>query len=498
MNILSSHPPKQNAFLIASIAFLLAILLDALFFNALPGISVPIFCGVFLAVLAFMDARSHRRFGKRAGVLTAIIFVLSLTFALRADPFLLFLNGCVMLYAFLHLLETLYGFTLKTQSLVEYFLFPLTDIFLPTLQSLDLFPSILRSSPKKKIGRILLGTALALPILLVFLGLFASADPLFSKWLVSVMNQLQLLTVFDHVFNVGCMTILFAAVFGPAFWKQAQIQAPNVEESAPSLTIGIETLVVFGLTNLVFFLFLISQAVSAFFHETYLMELGTTYAEYARQGFLQLLVASALVIGMIILARLVAFTRMELLGRLFQGALLVQTGIILASAWMRLSAYELAYGFTQPRLYGHAVMIAVAGVLILLFVNLLWRTRSTTLFEHALLIGLAVLFGLNVLNPDLLIANQNISRDLWGKTVSGVPIDTEFLVGLSDDAAPAVIPYIASMTRKPPTTNDYGDLIDENVFPNILERSTSTSWRSWNFSRARAQALREKFSTQDL
>ncbi len=497
MNILSSHTPKQNAFLIASIAFLLAVLVDALFYRALPGISVPLFCTVFLGVLAFMDARSHRRFGKRAGVLTAIIFVLSLTFALRADPFLLFLNGCVMLYAFLHLLETLYGFTLKTQSLVEYFLFPLTDIFLATVQSLDLFPSILRSSPKK-IGRILLGVILALPVLLIFLGLFASADPVFSKWLVSIINQLRLSTIFTHVLIVGCMTVLFAAMFGPAFWKQAQIQAPKGEESAPSLTIGVETLVVFGLTNLVFFLFLMSQVVSAFFYETYLMELGTTYAEYARQGFLQLLVASALVIGMIVLARLVAFTRMELLGRLFQGALLVQTGIILASAWMRLSAYELAYGFTQPRLYGHAVMIAVAGVLVLLFVNLLRRTRSTTLFEHTLLIGLAVLFGLNVVNPDLLIANQNISRDLWGKTVSGVPIDTEFLVGLSDDAAPAVIPYIASMTRKPPTINDYGDLIDDNVFPNILERSTPTSWRSWNFSRARAQALREKFSTQNL
>ncbi len=498
MNILSSHTPKQNAFLIASVAFLLAILLDALFYRALPGISVPIFCAVFLGALAFMDARSHRRFGKRAGVLSMIMFVLSLTFALRADPFLLFLNGCVMLYAFLHLLETLYGFTLKTQSLVEYFLFPLTDIFLPTMQSLDLFPSILRSSPKKKIGRILLGIALALPVLLVFLGLFASADPLFSKWLVSVMNQLQLSTVFTHVFIVGCMTVLFAAVFGPAFWKQIQTNAPKTQASAPSLTIGIETLVVFGLTNLVFFLFLMSQVVSAFFHETYLMELGTTYAEYARQGFLQLLVASALVIGMIVLARLVAFTRMELLGRLFQGTLLVQTGIILASAWMRLSSYEIAYGFTQPRLYGHAVMIAVAGILLLLFVNLLWRTRSTTLFEHALLIGLTVLFGLNIVNPDLLIANQNISRDLQGTTELGVPIDTDYLLNLSDDAAPVVIPYLSGMTQKLPAINEYDDLIDSKMFPNILNRSTPTSWRSWNLSRARAQTLREQFEAQNL
>src|SRR5260370_33685068 len=83
---------------------------------------------------------------------------------------------------------------------------------------------------------------------------------------------------------------------------------------------------------------------------------GTTYADYARSGFFQLLwVAGITAIVLIVFSRITSLTQPStkraflVLGQVGIGLTL----LIVFVAFGRLSLYEEAYGFTMLRLYSH-------------------------------------------------------------------------------------------------------------------------------------------------
>ena len=87
---------------------------------------------------------------------------------------------------------------------------------------------------------------------------------------------------------------------------------------------------------------------------------GLTYAEYAREGFAQLMVVAALTLGVIALAR-----RDDRALRLLLGLLCALTLVVLASALKRLGLYEEAFGFTRLRLLAHGGILWLGGLFVL-------------------------------------------------------------------------------------------------------------------------------------
>jgi len=92
---------------------------------------------------------------------------------------------------------------------------------------------------------------------------------------------------------------------------------------------------------------------------------GFTYAEYARRGFFELITVAAisllLLLGVekyVVKKEATHFGEFKILGT----ALVIQVGLIMASALRRLSLYEQAYGFTVLRLYSHVFIIFLAVV----------------------------------------------------------------------------------------------------------------------------------------
>lgn len=517
MNLLHFHPKKHAPLIILGAAAILAILFDLLFFRHIPGISVPIFCATLLLILLWLDTTSHRRLNIRAGILAVLLLTFSTFFAFRANTLLLFLDACAILYLFTHLLATLYGTSPAGKGLLEYLLFPLTHILLPAILSIEIFSQLAQKSPKEA-TRIVLGLIIALPITLVFLSLFASADPLFASSISSLLGDLRIPTLVTHGILIGIITIGLTLLFAPAFWNT---QEPSPTPTAETgLDFDLEALIVFGITNLVFLGFIVVQATSIFGGETHLTELGLTYAEYARQGFFQLLFATLLVVGLMTLARAVTFRRFQEAGRFLQGALVLQTFLILASSWARLSAYESAYGFTELRVWSHAALLAIGITLLFLLVSLFVRMRHSVVFEGMITIGLATLIGLNIFNPDLFIATQNIART---EKETSIPYDIPYLLSLSDDAAPAIGPFIEELVRT--DSASLGGILEGNkirfdYIPNSqvtndvssndlhayvtkgayvvdwLNRKTPESWPSWNLARDRAEHIRNAIKSE--
>jgi Domain of unknown function (DUF4153) len=225
--------------------------------------------------------------------------------------------------------------------------------------------------------------------------------------------------------------------------------------------------------NVLFLAFVLVQLAVLFGgRDRVLRTAGLTYAEYARQGFWQLLAVAALTLGVIGAAALVADTPRRahrLLLRALCGALCALTVVVLASTVQRLLLYEDAFGLTRLRLFVTAFALWLGGLFALLVLAGIVAAVRRRLAPVVVAGTALALLGFSLASPDRLIAERNVER--WRETGR---VDERYLMRLSADAVPALVELPA----------DLGVLAD-------LEAALADEepWSSFNFSRRRARGL---------
>ncbi|GAB3720258.1 DUF4153 domain-containing protein [Nocardiopsis oceani] len=279
-------------------------------------------------------------------------------------------------------------------------------------------------------------------LLVVFGGLFAYADPVFSSHVENLFTSFSFdVSALHPVGAVLVMLFTGAAVLAARRHpnpKPVTASAPKPEWIAqqwPTWTWSFPL----GALAVLFAAFLVVQATAMFGGEDHVQRVaGMTYAEYARQGFFQLVVVSLLVLGVVALVvRLVPDrpSGTRLLRNAVLGVLCVLTLVILASAMMRLQLYIDVFGLTRMRATAEAwiawsalvfgLVIAV-GVLNTLGRPARWLPRVTVA------VGAAALAVFAYSNPDLRVAESHHELDL-------ADIDTRYLQGMSADAVPGLL-----------------------------------------------------------
>lgn len=207
-------------------------------------------------------------------------------------------------------------------------------------------------------------------------------------------------------------------------------------------------------------------------HDRVLETAGLTYAEYAREGFWELIAAASLTLAVVGGAALVAETTRRahrLLLRGLLGVLCALTVVVLASAVHRLVLYEDAYGLTRLRLFAVAFALWLGGLFALLVAAGLLRPLRRRLADAAVAGTALALLVFSFANPDRLIAERNV--DHWRDTGR---VDTLYLSQLSADAAPA-------LAELPAVFRVLDDLRERLAEPDPLS--------SFNVSRQRARDI---------
>jgi hypothetical protein len=177
---------------------------------------------------------------------------------------------------------------------------------------------------------------------------------------------------------------------------------------------------------------------------------GLTYAEYARTGYVQLMAVSAITLAVLLTVR--AATGDSSRAGAGGGATFVApslaavalTLVIVGVALHRLGLYEHAYGFTMLRVMARAFALWLGAAFVILAASLAgvgpgrrWLTSA------AVAAGLVALLGLNLVNPEAVVARHNVHR--------AVRFDAGYLSTLSDDAVPALV---AALPRLDPTRRE--------------------------------------------
>lgn len=349
---------------------------------------------------------------------------------------------------------------LKTPFIPFRFIVP----FLETLRSLCSFENLFVVSGRKR--EVIRGTIMALIALFVFTWLLSSADVMFNKLFSSIFTFHFPDDFPGRIIFGSIVTAFFMGAFGFIFRTAHPTVSPNTTTQTPTLGI-LETTILFGSINVLFAVFVILQISYLFGGADHLVSSGLTYAQYAREGFAQLIWVA---IGSFLLITFAEHNIVRHEGahvrrfRLLSGTLVILVLAILVSAFTRLSLYEDAYGFTDTRFYSHALMIWLSGMLVILSLHI-WKsgTRAQFMFR-AFVLSVAFLALLNLVNPDVFIAKQNLAR--YAQTGN---IDARYLGILSIDALPYTI-----MLLNDPRTDIQNDFIEGLR----ISRRSDHSWQS--------------------
>jgi hypothetical protein len=282
------------------------------------------------------------------------------------------------------------------------------------------------------VGPVLRAVVVAAVLLLVFGALFAGADAAFADLLSGLVPDASVSGGPWHIvlFAIGVVGALAAAhtAAAPVQWDRVEVPPGRargrVEWALPLIVLA----VLFAVFNAV------QLAVLFGGYDAVLEKTGQTYAEYARQGFWQLLLVTLLTLLVIVFALRWAphdGSRDRTLVRAVLGTLCVLALVVVASAVRRMDMYVGEYGLTRLRISVVTVELWLGLVIVLIMAAGVWGARWLPRAVLASAAAGVLAFGL--MSPDGMIAERNVQR--YEKTGT---FDLDYARGLSADAVPAL------------------------------------------------------------
>ena len=426
----------------------LGMLVDFFFYGKPLGIGLLLFVSIGVIGLWRIGRFEAVQVQKRNLWLLVPLFFFAAMGFVRDNSFLTFMNVVAVLCLLAYLVFFYGNGRVSGLGIIDTFLLPMrvgghsAALAAPVVkESLD--SEMVRNGRRNSMP-ILRGLLISLPILFLFTGLLASADQIFSEYVQDVLALQFLNDIFSWLWRgILILMVAWMIIGGLTFaihrrtdtddqgkFEQIAVKIPRV------FSLGFtETTIVLLLVNLLFLSFGLIQFTYLFGGRDNIHIEGFTYAEYARQGFAELVIVAIMAVGLVWglnwITRRTSKTQIKLFNLL--GTMLVFfVLVLLASAWKRMALYESTYGYTELRLIVYVFMEWLTFLLVW-FLFTLWK-RPDRFALGVMMAAMGFLMTLNVLNPDAFIAEQNLSR----YQTSG-EVDMAYLTTLSDDAVPQLI-----------------------------------------------------------
>ncbi|MGW8268179.1 MAG: DUF4153 domain-containing protein, partial [Longimicrobiales bacterium] len=328
------------------------------------------------------------------------------------------------------------------------------------------------------------GVLLATVPLGIFGALFLSADPVFAQ-ILGEFVRIDLASFASHSIVIAILSWL-ACGYLAGFSSGTRLdglralgwEAPKLEASEVAIALGLVDLLFLGFV-FVQFRYLFGGA------EMVEVTPGLTYAAYAREGFFQLVVATALGLPWLLAADSLLGEKEESARWVFRalaGAQLVLLLAIVISALQRMRAYLDAYGLTEDRFVATAVLLWLA-VLVVWFGATVLRGHRDPFAFGALVSGFGLVAALHLMNPTAYAARSHLDRaeaPPQERIEAGAPVDVTYLAALGSDAAPILVGRMDELTEAARC----------QVASALLARwgpDQEWDWRSWNLADWRAR-----------
>lgn len=274
------------------------------------------------------------------------------------------------------------------------------------------------------------GILILIPLLAVVVGLLSSADLVFQNMLSHLYIDIMLP---EHGMGIFFLT-LFA--FFAAYCYLSAVVSRHVEEGVRNKRTGepVLAITVTSVMAVIYFVFSMIQVIYLFGGSLVLPE-GYTYAQYARQGFFELLFVCLINLVMVLVC-LTCFLENKIL-KVILTIISGCTFIMIASSAYRMLLYVSAYQLTFLRvlvLWSLLLLtILLAGVFVTIY------KEHFPLFKYGMLAVSVMYLGLSFSHQDYWIAKYNVSAPAEDGIVHDYEFDWWYLHSLSLDAAPVLV-----------------------------------------------------------
>lgn len=460
------------------------------------GITYPVFVCIMIAVSYLLLKKIGFTVKRNTMIYIAGMILLGIGTAMTTSGFLVFFNSVGILLLFLTAMlhqfyeDGAWSFPAYVKKLLMICIKTLGHIFYPFTHGFQ-FLAGAKDGRRKDIMAILSGVLIAVVLLIFVLPMLLRSDMIFAGIFKDAFENIQFGTFFGIVFMILAGFVSSYAFFSALCSSSDKKKIEGEKRKNFNSLIGITFTAILAV---IYVMYAVIQVMYLFLRVGGGLPDGVTYAEYARQGFFELLFVG-IINFILVLACMYLFEKNKVL----YGILTVISGctfIMIASAVYRMMLYVQVYHFTFLRmlvLWFLAVLaLIMAGVIISIY------RRSFPLFRYIVAVVGCGYILFSFAKPDRLIAEYNISHM---ESVSEQ--DLYYMIyGLSDDAAPA----LAKLNPEKIVVQDvYADHeeIERQVrqelrsyFNNISHKYDELSLRQLNLSKIQAEKAAEEWEEE--
>ncbi|MDD5464412.1 MAG: DUF4173 domain-containing protein [Candidatus Moranbacteria bacterium] len=477
-----------------AVAVLLAVLGEFFVWGNSLGLGFVLFIAVFLVLFVGLSAYFKHIRNKLA-------FLFLIPIAVLCFDIFRFNNHLVVFFGPLLVLGLIFLFcvllTVRNSQTYDFALsrVPVLRNVLSALSGLrgvfaDIFSPIPFLTKNKNTKMILLGILIAIPVLLIFLGLFMSADALFADWIRHIFDFETDPLFLEKVLRVGFFGLILSSFFYVLMSEKHDLLDKTV--AAVKIDNVIST-VVLGVVNLLFLSFVFFQIKYLFGGASFVLENGLRFAEYARSGFFELawVMVFALVLVSVVYWSMSHHGYSKLVNGL-QVLLVLQVGVVAVSALRRMELYQDTYGYTVLRLYVEWFIYFALVVLAFVAISVLMRLKFSKFFYAGLIMGIVALVAVFSVNVDYMIAKENVERYVnheGGWFGNEKALDVSYLSRkLSVDILPVFVDYDKSDFSDP----EYVAIINMIELDYEMLDRHETSIFEYNLGRLEAVSVKNK------
>lgn len=477
---------QKNYGYFGGLCLLYGILFTVCLYHNLNGITYPVWV-LAMGVIAYLMVKKP---GMRLKTSTLLSFVgmllLGVGTAITTSWFLIFFNlvGILLLFLtgmmhqcdqrkenkFFRYLKNILNVCLKT----------LKNIFKPFAHGFRFFGGV-EEGRRKKFTAVGAGVLIAAVLLIFIFPMLMESDLIFAGIFESAFQNIR----FGTFFGILCMILTgfvssyaFVCGLGEEEKRKEESEERNKFNSLIGITFTSILAVIYGMYAGIQILYLFLRIGG--------LPEGITYAEYARQGFFELLFV-AVVNFILVLACMQLFEKNRVLYGILT-VISVCTFVMTASAAYRMILYVQAYHLTFLRvlvLWFLAVLaLIMAGVTLSIY-----RPDFPLAGYVMAVVGCGyILFALA--RPDRLIVEYNLSHM---ETVSREDF-YYMLYGLSDDAAPVIAELDLDLIAESYGEAGWAKQELDNYFQGLSDRYENLSFREWNLSKYQAEQAAETWN----
>lgn len=478
-------PPKAapSAHGLVGLGLTVAVVTDLLFYERPAGWTVGLYGALLLALIFLPAILRHRHIPRPALVLTCLLVPLCLLQAWHLSLIAALLTGIgiVAVQWTLRAGWTASG-TVWLARLLNYALCGWLRVFLDQ----QLLGRRRAAPPPAVAAGLLRRWALPLAMSLVFVILFAIANPVIARWLETLRSELEefieqlTFPAFERILLWGGVFIL---AWGLVRLRPTGRRLPQATMKPVPPRLGAESAAPLILRCLLLFnaIFAVQNLLDA----RYLMggaslPAGMTYAQYAHRGAYPLIATALLAAAFILWAFAPGGPgeRSPLARRLVY-FWVAQNIFLMASAAWRLAIYIECYSLTRWRAAAGVWMLLVALGLAAICLRIVLRRQNLWLINANLLQLLAILYLCAFVNWPGVIAMYNARHceDLRGRG-NGPALDFHYMQHLGVEAIPALLWYQAQRPQE----------AHSRAFADTLAALTDRlaqhhqDWRGWTLS----------------